>query len=114
MSLNIRISKSNHNIKTTWNILNELLGKQKSMQGTQKLTIDGTQLTNVQDIANAFSKHFSSVNPKSNSNNLENIGYNTLSMYRNYEQGEGTSVPHLVFKSFSTKGITLIMKTLKI
>ena len=41
MSLNKRISKSNNKIKTTWNILNELLGKQKSMQGIQKLTIDG-------------------------------------------------------------------------
>jgi len=51
VSLNIRISKSNNNIETTWNTLNELLGKQKSMQGTQKLTTDGTQLTNEQDIA---------------------------------------------------------------
>ena len=73
------------------------------MQGIQKLTIDGTQLTNKQDIENAFNKYFSSVNSKSNSDNLENIGYNTLSTYRNFEQGKGTSVPPLVFKSFSTK-----------
>jgi hypothetical protein len=31
MSLNKRISKSNNKMKTTWNILHELLGKQKSM-----------------------------------------------------------------------------------
>ena len=104
MSLNKWISKSNNKIKTTWNTLNELLGKQKSMQGIQKLTID---------FANAFNKYFSSVNSKSNSDNLENIGYNTLSTYRNFEQGKGTSAHPLVFKSFSTEEITLIIKFLK-
>jgi hypothetical protein len=54
-------------------------------------------------LLNAFSKYFSSVNPKSNSDNVENIGYNTLSTYRNYEKGKGTSVPPLVFEYFSTK-----------
>jgi hypothetical protein len=36
-----------------------------------------------------------------------------LSAYSNLEQGKGTSVPPLVFKSFSTKEITLIIKSLK-
>ena len=71
MTLNKRISKSNNKTKTTWNIINELLGKQQSMQGMQKLIIDGTQLTNQQDIANAFNKYFSSVNNSvSNSDKL--------------------------------------------
>jgi hypothetical protein len=45
MTLNKRIFKSNSKTKTTWNIINELLGKQQSMQGMQKLIIEGTQLT---------------------------------------------------------------------
>jgi hypothetical protein len=100
-------------MKTTWNIINELLGKQKSMQGIQKLTINGTQLTNQQDIANTFNKYFSSVNSESNSDNLENIGYNTLFTYSNSEQGKGIFLPHLFFKSFSTQEIIWIIKSLK-
>jgi len=52
MTLSERISKSNNKIKTRWNLINELLRKQQSMQGIQRLTIDRTQLTNQQDIAN--------------------------------------------------------------
>jgi hypothetical protein len=74
MTLNKRISKSNNKTKTTWNIINELLGKQKSMQGTQKLTVDRKQLTNQQDIANAFNNYFSLANSsESNSDNLDNL-----------------------------------------
>jgi len=56
MTLNKRISKSTNKTKTTWNIINELLVKQQSMQGIQKLTINGTQITNQQDIANALNR----------------------------------------------------------
>jgi hypothetical protein len=49
MTLNKRIFKSNNKIKTTWNIINESLGKQQPMQSIQKLIIDGTQLTNQQE-----------------------------------------------------------------
>jgi len=62
MTLNKRISKSNNKTKTIWNIINELLGKQQSMQGIQKLTISGTQITNQQDIADTLNRYFSSVN----------------------------------------------------
>ena len=70
MTLSERIFKSNNKIKTTWNIINELLGKQQSTQGIQRLTINGTQLTNQQDIANAINEYFSSItNPESNNEN---------------------------------------------
>ena len=74
------------------------------MQGMHKLIIDGTQLTNQQDIANAFNKCFSSVNNSvSNSNKLDNMKHNNPSIYSNCEQGKGTSAPPLVFKSFPQK-----------
>jgi hypothetical protein len=57
MTFNKIISKSNNKTKTTWNIINELLGKQLSTQDIQKLTTDGIQLTNQQDIATAFNKY---------------------------------------------------------
>ena len=56
MTLGERILKSNNNSKTTWDIINELLGKQHTTHDIQKLTIDGNYLTNQQSIADAFNK----------------------------------------------------------
>jgi hypothetical protein len=39
MSYNNRILQSHNKSKTTWNIINELIGKQHSTNNTQKLTI---------------------------------------------------------------------------
>ena len=61
MTLNNRISKSNNKTKTTWNIINELLGKQQFMLDIQRLTIEGTYLTSQHDIADAFNKYFSTM-----------------------------------------------------
>jgi RNAse (barnase) inhibitor barstar len=58
------------------------------MQGMQKLIIDKTQITNQQDIANAFNKYFSSVNNSvSNSDKIDNIKHSNPSTYSNCEQG---------------------------
>jgi len=84
------------------------------MQGIQKLTINGTQITNQQDIANTLNRYFSSVNnSESNSDKLGNVEYDNLSTYSNFEQGKGTPAPPLVFKSFSTNELTQIIKSLK-
>ena len=88
MTLNKRIYKSNNKIKTTWNIINELLGKQQPLQSIQKLIIDGTQLTNQQDIANALNKHFSNEkNSVSNGDKLDNMKHNKPFANSNFEQG---------------------------
>ena len=93
MTVNTRISKSNNKTKTTWNIINELLGKQQAMQAIQKLAIDGTQLTNQQDITIAFFRYFSSVNnSESNSDKLDNVEHDNPSTSSNVEQGKGTPV----------------------
>ena len=114
MTLNKRIYKSNNKIKTTWNIINELLGKQQPLQSIQKLIIDGTQLTNQQDIANALNKHFpNEKNSVSNGDKLDNMKHNKPFANSNFEQGRETLVPPLVFKLFSTKEITQIIKSLK-
>jgi precorrin-2 methylase len=67
MTLNNRILKSNNKTKTTWNIMNELLGKQHYTQETHKLTMEGKHLTSQQDIANAFNKYISTIIDKTNS-----------------------------------------------
>jgi CRISPR/Cas system-associated protein Cas5 (RAMP superfamily) len=72
MAYNKRILKSNNKSKTTWNIINELLGKQHSSKDIQKLTTEGSQLTNQHDRADAFNKYFSSIIDKLNINNSDN------------------------------------------
>jgi hypothetical protein len=114
LTLNKRIFQSHNKIKTTWNIINESLGKQQPLQTIQKLNIDGTQLTNQQDIANALNKHFSNVkNSVSNGDKLDNMKHNNPFANSNTEHGRETLVPPLVFKLFSTKEITQIIKSLK-
>ena len=48
MTFSTRISKSNSKTKTTWNIINELLGIQHSLNDIHQLTVEGTHYTNQQ------------------------------------------------------------------
>jgi len=52
--------KSKNKPKTTWTVINELLGKQHSSQYIEKLTIHGRLITNQRSIAEEFNKYFSS------------------------------------------------------
>ena len=107
-----RVFKSNNKTRTTWNIINELLGKQNFKQDIQKLTIEGNHLTNQQNIADAFNKYFSSIKDNTNSNNLENTRHKNKLAYSYLVQGVDIFAP-LVFKSFSTGEIISIIKSLK-
>lgn len=113
MTFSKRIKKLNNKSKTTWNIINELLGKRHSIQDIQKLTTDGNHLTNQHSIAEAFNKYFSSIIDKTNSNSLGNMRLENSSTYSYLEQYVGDSFPPLVFKSFSTREIISIIKSLK-
>ena len=111
---NKRILKSNNKFKTTWNIINELTGKQRSANDIQKIPIEGTHLTNLQDIAEAFNKYYSSVIDKLASNNLQNKAHNSSSFTYSYlDQHTGNLYSTLVFKTFSTHEIISIIKSLK-
>jgi len=79
LSYNSRILKLNNKVKTTWNIINDLLGKQRSTNSILKLSTEGSLLTNPNDIAGAFNKYFSSIINIRNRNNLENTRNNTTS-----------------------------------
>ena len=46
MTYNTKVLNSNNKSKTTWNIMNELLGKQHSTKEIQKLSIDNNHLKN--------------------------------------------------------------------
>jgi len=53
MTLSKRIVKSNK-FKTTWNIMNELLGKQSHSQDTREIIIGEKHLRNQRNIVEAF------------------------------------------------------------
>ena len=113
MTYNTRILKSNNKSKTTWNIINELLGKQHSTNEIQKLSIDDNHLTNQYDIADALNTYFASMIDKMNNNKLENMRHKSSSTYSYLDLGNGNHYPPMVFKSFSTQEVMSIIKSLK-
>ena len=113
MTYKTRILKSNNKSKTTWNIINELLGKQHSTNEIQKLSIDNNHLTNQYDIADALNNYFASMIDKMNNNKLENMRHKSSSTYSYLDLGNGNHYPLMVFKSFSTQEIMSIIKSLK-
>jgi len=113
LSYNSRILKSNNKVKTTWNIINDLLGKQRSTNSILKLSTEGSLLTNPNDIAEAFNMYFSSIISIRNKNNLDNPRNNTTSTYSYLDLGNGNRYSPMVFKSFSTQEIIPIIKSLK-
>jgi len=56
-----RILKSNYKAKTTWSIVNELIGKQQITHEIQKLDIESNYITNQHDIAEALNKYFATI-----------------------------------------------------
>jgi hypothetical protein len=113
MTLNKRILKSNNKTKTTWSIINELLGKQHHTQGIQKISIEGKHLITQQNIANAFNTYFSTIIDKTNKDSQGNIRHGNPHTYCYLDQGVGESHPPLVFKTFSTQEILSIIRSIK-
>ena len=70
-----KFNNCKHNIRKTWQIINELTGHKKPSNLIKKLIDNsGTIIDNDQDVANAFNDHFCSI-----ANNLEeNLPHNNL------------------------------------
>ena len=113
LTFSTRISKSNNKTKTTWNIINELLGIHYSLNDVHQLTVEGTHYTNQQHIAEEFNKYFSTVVDIINSNKLVSPSINTSSPYNNLYHIEGNHYSPMIFKTFSTNEIISIIKSLK-
>ena len=114
ITYNKRILKSSNKSKTTWSIISELSVKQHSANDIRKISIEGTPLTNIHDIAEAFNKYYSSIIDKLAGNNLENKAHNSSSFTYSYlNQHTGYHYSPLVFKTFSTHEIKSVIKSLK-
>ena len=94
ISLNKRISKSNNKIKTTWTIINELLGKKHYTQGIQKLNIEGKYISTQQHIANALNTYFSTIIDKTKKENHKIIEVETTTPTATLIKMKRRLIPH--------------------
>jgi len=105
VTYNSRIAKAYNKTRTTWNIVNELLGKQHSLNDIQQLTVAGNCYTDQQDIADQFNRYFATIVYSSNSKKVGSPSNNNFLPYTYLQNIEDNHHLSMVFKSFSTKEI---------
>jgi hypothetical protein len=110
-----KIKKSSNKCKTTWDIIKKLSNSQQPQTDIHELMTDTKHLKDQQDTTDAFNKHFSSIIDKISINNINNKTdkENFLTFHHYLEQSYSYPLPSLVIKTFSTKEIAPIIKTLK-
>jgi hypothetical protein len=109
------IKKSSNKCKTTWDIIKMLSNNQQPQTDIQELIINIAHLKDQQDTADAFKNYFSSIIDKISINNMNNkTDEDNFHTFHHYlEQNYSYPPPPLVIKTFSTKEITSIIRTLK-
>ena len=113
MTFSTRISKSHNKTKTTWNIINQLLGNQNFSNNIQFLTVEGIHYINQQHIADELNRYFSTVVDITNSNKPDTPSNNSSLPYSYLQHEEDNQYSPMVFRSFSTNEIISIIKSLK-
>ena len=106
-----KIMKSNNKNKTTWNIIKEISGQKHQEIEVQKIKIEHKHITDPKEIACIFNNYFTCTNIKGNKDQIENRQINTTS--KNSKLNGIQHVPSLLFKTFSTKEISTIIKSIK-
>jgi hypothetical protein len=106
IALNKRILKS----KTTWSIVNELLGRKHYTQGIQEINVEGKPITTQQEIVNELHSYFTTIIDKINYDNQGNVRHGTDN-YCYLNKKKKTSYPPLVFKTFSTREILMAIRS---
>ena len=110
-----KIKKLNNKCKTTWEIIKKLTNNHHSDTEIQELMVGNKHLKDQQDIADAFNDYFLFIIDNINKNKVNNKNNNVKVFTTQYylEQNYANPPPSLVIKTFSTKEITLIIKSLK-
>ena len=110
----IKNLKSSNKCKSTWDIIKELTSKQHSKADIQELMIDSKHLKDQQYMADAFNNYFLSIIDKISKSNVDNTINNEKFYTFHYylEQNYLHPSSSLVFKTFSIKEITSIIKSL--
>ena len=104
--------KSNNKSKTTCNIIKEISEHKHQKLYVQDIKIEHKHVTDPKEIACIFNNYFTFKNIKGNKDETESRQKNTFKNY--YLNLNGIQhVPSLVFKTFSTKEISTIIKSIK-
>jgi hypothetical protein len=110
---NKKILKSNNKSKTTWNIIKEISGHNHQKIDIQDIKIEHKHVTDPKEIACIFNNYFTVKNNKGNKDETESRQENTEPK-KYYTNTNGIQhVPYLVLKTFSTKEISTIIKSIK-
>jgi predicted nuclease of restriction endonuclease-like (RecB) superfamily len=105
------ITNSKNKIKTTWNIVKSITGKNLVNKLPLSVCINGALTENQQVIADSFQIHFLSIADKLVSNNIEDINDINCKdyLYRIFKN----PCPNLIFDRTTIKEIENIIKSLK-
>ena len=110
---NKKILKSHNKYKTTWDVIKEVTGHQRPKIEVQDMKVENELITDLQEIAEVFSDYFTFKKDKDNmykiQNRLNNITTRNCCFYQNYIHPSSS----FVFKTFSTKKISSIIKSIK-
>jgi hypothetical protein len=112
-SVQSKYEKSSNKCKTTWNIIKKLTNNQQPQADVQELMRDTKHIIDQQDTADALNTYFSSIIEKISINNINNKIDNFPTFHHYLEQNHSYPPPPLEIKTFSTKEITSIIKSLE-
>ena len=57
-------SESQGNPKKTWGIINEITSRKRNISNVNEIKLNGSSITNTQEISEAFNSHFATIGPK--------------------------------------------------
>ena len=113
------ILNSNNVMRTSWKLINKELGKDCKKCEFQSLNINGRNISNLQDIANAFTNHFTTIpamisqkvnasicSTKTSGNNQNNFSFSSNHVFQN-------TSPNIRHHCTTTNEIENIIQSLK-
>jgi hypothetical protein len=109
---NKNILRSNNKYKTTWDIIKEVSGHQYPKINIQDIMVDNKHITDQQEIVEIFNDYFTFKKDKVNKYKVQNR-LNDVNTRNCYSNQNGIRPCSFVFKIFSTKEISSILKSIK-
>jgi len=112
MYYNKKILKSNNKYKTTWDIIKEVTGQQHPESDVQGLKVENDHLTDPQEIEEVFNDYFTFKKDKVNTCKRQSKLNETKKRNCCLNQDGIHPSSSFVFKTFSTKEISFIIKSI--
>jgi hypothetical protein len=110
---NKKVSKSSNKCKATWDIINEITGHRHNKISPQNLKVDHKHVTNPEEMAEMFNKYFTAQVNDGIKLRSQSKSSNETKAKSCFNQDNKLYSTLLVLKTFSTKEISCIIKSLK-